>query len=86
MTEGKILSNNLKCYTFDQLNFATRNFHRNELVGEGESGSVYKGWLWIVEHTAPAKRGTGFFVALKKIYRQRRLWRGRDDKWLVSVI
>ncbi|WJX32226.1 Interface between microtubules and kinetochore protein, variant 2 [Trifolium repens] len=85
MTEGKILSNNLKCYTFDQLNFATRNFHRNELVGEGESGSVYKGWLWIVEHTAPAKRGTGFFVALKKIYRQRRLWRGRDDKWLTEM-
>ncbi|WJX38274.1 hypothetical protein P8452_25953 [Trifolium repens] len=56
------------------------NYHPNELVGEGESGSVYKGWLWIVEHTAPAKRGTGFFVALKKIYRQR-----RDEKWLTEM-
>lgn len=63
-TEGEILqSNNLKCFTFNEVKTATRNFHPSGELDERGFGRVFKGW--IDEHTqAPTKPGTGFVVAV----------------------
>jgi len=59
-------SNNLKCFTLDELKTATRDFHPDSMVGEGEFSCVYKGW--IDEHTlAPTKPGIGFAISVKRL-------------------
>ncbi|KAJ4824175.1 putative serine/threonine-protein kinase pbl3 [Turnera subulata] len=59
-------SPNLKAFTFSELQFATRNFCPDNLIGEGGFGNVYKGW--INEHTLTAARpGTGMMIAVKKL-------------------
>ncbi|XP_012572015.1 receptor-like cytoplasmic kinase 176 isoform X2 [Cicer arietinum] len=45
-SEGEILqSNSLKCFTFNEVRTATRNFRPDSVVGEGGFGSVFKGWI-----------------------------------------
>ncbi|RDX66668.1 putative serine/threonine-protein kinase PBL2, partial [Mucuna pruriens] len=62
----KPISNNLKCFTFNDLKEATKNFRQENLIGEGGFGFVYKGW--IDENTcAPTRPGTGIVVAIKKL-------------------
>ncbi|KAK7276615.1 hypothetical protein RIF29_17758 [Crotalaria pallida] len=62
----KSISNNLKSFTFNDLKVATKKFRKENLIGEGVFGFVYKGW--IDENTyAPAKPGTGVIVAVKKL-------------------
>jgi hypothetical protein len=82
-TEGEILqSNNLKCFTFNELKTATRNFHPSGQVDERGFGSVFKGW--IDEHTlATTKPGTGFVVAVKMFGKESN--QGHSE-WLVSVV
>ncbi|GAB4858875.1 hypothetical protein Ancab_010352 [Ancistrocladus abbreviatus] len=57
-SEEEILqSTNLKCFSFNELKTATRNFRPDSVVGEGGFGAVFKGW--IDEHSlAPARPGT----------------------------
>ncbi|XP_028794820.1 receptor-like cytoplasmic kinase 176 [Neltuma alba] len=56
----------LKIFKYDELKTATRIFHPHNMVGEGGSGKVFKGWL--DEQTlAPAKPGTGIAIAVKKL-------------------
>lgn len=80
-TEGEILqSSNLKCFTFNEVRTATRNFRPDSLVGEGGFGCVFKGW--IDEHTlAPTKPGTGFVIAVKRLNQDGS--QGQSE-WLVS--
>ncbi|KAM6598880.1 hypothetical protein CsatA_018489 [Cannabis sativa] len=66
-TEGEILqSSNMKCFTFNELKTATRNFRPDSMVGEGGFGSVFKGW---VEENSlkAAKPGTGLVIAVKRL-------------------
>ncbi|XP_057491323.1 receptor-like protein kinase FERONIA isoform X2 [Actinidia eriantha] len=53
-------------FTFQELKSATRNFRRDNILGEGGFGSVYKGWIK-ENGTAPAKPGTGMTVAVKSL-------------------
>ncbi|XP_027362499.1 probable serine/threonine-protein kinase PIX13 [Abrus precatorius] len=56
----------MKEFSFVELKAATRSFKSDLLLGEGGFGKVYKGWL---DHNtlAPAKPGSGFVVAVKKL-------------------
>ncbi|KAL2522283.1 Protein kinase superfamily protein [Forsythia ovata] len=62
---GKIINRNLKWFTLEELERATRNFRADSVLGEGGFGRVFKGW--IDEKTyAPSKVGVGMAVAVKK--------------------
>lgn len=62
---GKIITPNLKVFTFAELRSATRNFRPDTMLGEGGFGRVFKGW--IDEKTlTPCKVGDGIAVAVKK--------------------
>lgn len=62
---GKIVTPNLKMYSFAELKSATRNFRPDSMLGEGGFGRVFKGW---VDKTtlAPSKVGVGILVAVKR--------------------
>ncbi|KAK9073639.1 hypothetical protein SSX86_006233 [Deinandra increscens subsp. villosa] len=62
---GRIVTPNLKCYTFPELRSATRNFRPDTVLGEGGFGRVFKGWV-DGETYAPSKVGIGIAVAVKK--------------------
>ncbi|KAI3725545.1 hypothetical protein L1987_65335 [Smallanthus sonchifolius] len=62
---GRIVIPNLKCFTFSELQSATRNFRPDTMVGEGGFGRVFKGWV-DGETYAPSKVGIGIAVAVKK--------------------
>ncbi|WOG83322.1 hypothetical protein DCAR_0102497 [Daucus carota subsp. sativus] len=56
----------LKCFTFNDLEKATRAFRPDSILGEGGFGRVYKGW--IDENTfAAANPGSGLVVAVKRL-------------------
>ncbi|XVF09112.1 hypothetical protein REPUB_Repub07fG0063000 [Reevesia pubescens] len=66
-TESDILSSpHLKAFRFTELKNATKNFHSDNLIGEGGFGYVYKGWM--DEQTLVAARTRcGMVVAVKKL-------------------
>nr|ACJ84784.1 unknown [Medicago truncatula] len=65
---GEMLqSSNLKSFTLTELQNATRNFRVDSVLGDGDFGSVFKGW--IDEHSSSAaKPGTGIAVAVKRLH------------------
>ncbi|XP_033129088.1 probable serine/threonine-protein kinase PBL2 isoform X2 [Brassica rapa] len=81
-TEGEILSSpNLKAFSFNELKNATKNFRPDTLLGEGDFGCVFKGW--IDETTLTASRpGSGIAVAIKNLKPDG--FQGRKD-WLTEV-
>ncbi|CAN6885324.1 unnamed protein product [Brassica oleracea] len=81
-TEGEILSSpNLKAFSFNELKNATKNFRPDSLLGEGDFGCVFKGW--IDETTLTASRpGSGIAVAIKNLKPDD--FQGRKD-WLTEV-
>ncbi|KAL0704111.1 hypothetical protein Bca4012_070536 [Brassica carinata] len=80
-TEGEILSSpNLKDFSFNELKNATKNFRPDSLLGEGDFGCVFKGW--IDETTLIASRpDSGIAVAIINLKPDG--FQGRKD-WLVS--
>ncbi|KAL9246411.1 hypothetical protein vseg_019950 [Gypsophila vaccaria] len=61
-----LASPSLKVFSFNDLKTATTNFRPDSLVGEGEFGYVFKGW--IDAHTLPPSQpGSGMVVAVKKL-------------------
>ncbi|KAL4579090.1 hypothetical protein LXL04_015225 [Taraxacum kok-saghyz] len=62
---GRIVTPNLKMFTFAELRSATRNFRPDTMLGEGGFGRVFKGWVDGVTY-APSKVGIGIAVAVKK--------------------
>ncbi|KAE9467023.1 hypothetical protein C3L33_01066, partial [Rhododendron williamsianum] len=62
---GRIITPNLKNFTYAELQSATRNFRPEAVVGEGGFGTVFKGWV-DRETLAPSKPGVGMPVAIKK--------------------
>ncbi|GAB2210312.1 hypothetical protein Droror1_Dr00015576 [Drosera rotundifolia] len=62
---GKIVTPNLKIYTFAELKAATRNFKPDTLLGEGGFGRVFKGWI-DPDTLAPCKVAAGIPVAVMK--------------------
>ena len=71
----------LKCFTFNDLEKATRAFRPDSILGEGGFGRVYKGW--IDENTfAAANPGSGLVVAVKRLNSEG--LQGHRE-WLVSM-
>lgn len=62
---GKIITPNLKMFSFAELKSATRNFRPDTVLGEGGFGRVFKGWIDEKSY-APSKVGVGIAVAVKK--------------------
>ncbi|PSS31189.1 Serine/threonine-protein kinase [Actinidia chinensis var. chinensis] len=62
---GRIVTPNLKMFTYSELKSATRNFRPDTVVGEGGFGRVFKGWVDDKTY-APSKVGIGIAVAVKK--------------------
>lgn len=62
---GKIITPNLKMFTYGELRSASRNFKPDSQVGEGGFGKVFMGWV-DSETYAPSKPGVGMPVAVKK--------------------
>ncbi|CAN6878750.1 unnamed protein product [Brassica oleracea] len=81
-TEGEILSSpNLKDFSFNELKNATKNFRPDSLLGEGDFGCVFKGW--IDETTLIASRpDSGIAVAIINLKPDG--FQGRKD-WLTKV-
>lgn len=63
---GRIVTPMLKRFTIAELKLATQNFHRNNFLGEGGFGPVYKGWLNRSTY-APSNERYGIPVAVKKL-------------------
>ncbi|KAE9593936.1 hypothetical protein Lal_00016886 [Lupinus albus] len=63
---NKSISNNLKSFSFNDLKEATKNFRRENLIGEGGFGYVFKGWIDETTY-APTKPGSGMVVAIKNL-------------------
>ncbi|KAF5208406.1 Receptor-like cytoplasmic kinase [Thalictrum thalictroides] len=62
---GEILPTpNLRIYSFAELKNATKNFKSDTVLGEGGFGKVFKGWI---DEKYPAKSGSGYVVAVKKL-------------------
>ncbi|CAB4270796.1 unnamed protein product [Prunus armeniaca] len=57
------------CFGFNELKTATRNFRRDNMVGEGGFGLVFKEWIDENSLTA-AKSGTGMAIAVKRLNKE----------------
>ncbi|XP_031493864.1 serine/threonine-protein kinase BIK1-like [Nymphaea colorata] len=53
-------------FSFNDLSIATRKFSRENLIGQGGFGYVYKGWIDEITFS-PTKPGVGITVAVKKL-------------------
>ncbi|KAH6832364.1 hypothetical protein C2S53_007224 [Perilla frutescens var. hirtella] len=58
------LDPNLRVFSYKELKAATRNFHRETVLGHGGFGMVYKGWI---PEDSGGKPGSGAAVAVKKL-------------------
>lgn len=77
----KAISIKLKSFSLNDLKEATKNFRRENLIGEGGFGRIFKGW--IDENTfAPTKPGSGIVVAIKNLKPES--FQGHKE-WLVCV-
>ncbi|ESW18191.1 hypothetical protein PHAVU_006G020700 [Phaseolus vulgaris] len=75
------ISSSLKSFSLNDLKEATKNFRRENLIGEGGFGRVFKGW--IDENTyGPTRPGTGIVVAIKNLKPES--FQGHKE-WLAEV-
>ncbi|XP_065857219.1 uncharacterized protein [Euphorbia lathyris] len=69
----------LHCFSFADLEIATQNFRGDNLLGDGGSGKVYRGWI-DKKTFAPSKTGNGMPVAIKILNSE------RQQEWLLEDI
>ncbi|WVY93546.1 hypothetical protein V8G54_032634 [Vigna mungo] len=75
------ISSSLKSFSLNDLKEATKHFRKENLIGEGGFGRVFKGW--IDENTyAPTRPGTGIVVAIKNLKPES--FQGHNE-WLAEV-
>ncbi|XP_048231200.1 probable serine/threonine-protein kinase PBL9 isoform X3 [Ricinus communis] len=81
-SKGEILeSSNLKSFSFVELQKATRYFHRNNLLGRGGFGNVYRGFV-NQDSLDAASPKTGISIAVKKMYQNG--CQGQQE-WLTEI-
>ncbi|KAF3957845.1 hypothetical protein CMV_017183 [Castanea mollissima] len=62
---GQILPTpNLRIFSFTELKVATKNFRPDTVLGEGEFGQVFKGWL---KYMRQSKSGNRMAITVKKL-------------------
>jgi len=71
----------LRVYTLAELKRATENFKPQAIIGEGEFGKVFRGWV-DKKTLNPAVSGHGMPVAVKRYYLEN--MQGLEE-WLVSI-
>ncbi|PON76343.1 hypothetical protein TorRG33x02_242830, partial [Trema orientale] len=82
ITEGEILqSSNMKSFSLNELKRATRNFHPDHMVGKGDFGSVFKGWI-DENSLKPTKPATGLVIAVKRLNQEG--FQGHRE-WLTEI-
>lgn len=79
--EQVLQSSKLKSFTFNELSVAIRNFHPGSLIGKGESGCVFKGWI-DGNTFAAAEGGTGLVIAVKRLHHENFQ---AYEEWLVGI-
>lgn len=81
-TMGKVVNAyKLNSFGYNTLKVATSKFSCKNLLGQGGSADVYKGWIDISTMTA-SKRKVGCPVAVKRLKKEG--VQGREE-WLVSL-
>ncbi|KAL3538970.1 hypothetical protein ACH5RR_002336 [Cinchona calisaya] len=77
---GKMLVQpNVRIFSFSELKVATRNLESDTILGKGEYGTVYQGWLDV---KSKSNSNGGSVVAVKKLHSTEIL---RFHKWKLSV-
>ncbi|KAK2995196.1 hypothetical protein RJ640_026779 [Escallonia rubra] len=66
MSSGQVVAQNFRVFSFTELKRATGNFGSNMVLGKGDSGIVFKGWVHEKTY-APSQAGVGMAVAVKKL-------------------
>ncbi|KAK3031204.1 hypothetical protein RJ639_035361, partial [Escallonia herrerae] len=66
MSSGQVVAQNFRVFSFTELRRATGNFGSNLVLGEGGSGTVFKGWVHEKTY-APSQVGVGMAVTVKKL-------------------
>lgn len=79
MTDNKLHVYNTTSFTYNTLRAATQKFSKRNLLGEGGSGDVFKGWINLSTMTA-AKPKRGHPIAVKRLKNER--LQGREE-WMV---
>ncbi|XP_021981196.1 probable LRR receptor-like serine/threonine-protein kinase At1g67720 isoform X1 [Helianthus annuus] len=64
----KLVTRDIKMFTYDELKLATRNFGNDAFLVEGSYGKVYKGWLNKTTYS-PCKDDAELPIAVKKLHR-----------------
>lgn len=72
----------LNSFGYNTLKVATQKFSKKNLLGQGGSGDVYKGWIDISTMTA-AKEKVGHPIAVKRLKKEG--VQGREE-WLVCLL
>ncbi|WJX38044.1 putative serine/threonine-protein kinase pbl2 [Trifolium repens] len=75
------ISNKLKSFSLNDMKEATKNFRRENIIGEGGFGRIFKGWI-DGNTFAPTKPGSGIVVAIKNLKPES--FQGHKE-WLAEV-
>ncbi|WOH16455.1 hypothetical protein DCAR_0936008 [Daucus carota subsp. sativus] len=81
MIDNKLHVYNITSFSYNTLKAATQKFSKKNLLGEGGSGDVFKGWINLSTMTAAKPKG-GHPVAVKRL-KQERL-QGREE-WMTEL-
>ncbi|KAK2656837.1 hypothetical protein Ddye_009889 [Dipteronia dyeriana] len=65
--DKKLATSNLKQFSFKELKIATKNFSPDAMMGGGDFGRVYKGWVDEKTLAPSAVMGNGMAVAIRKL-------------------
>ncbi|XP_076885460.1 serine/threonine-protein kinase BIK1-like [Bidens hawaiensis] len=68
MNQQELMTRDLKMFTYNELNLATKNFGKAAFFGEGSCGKVYRGWVDNFTYS-PSVSITKLPVAIKKLDR-----------------
>lgn len=79
LVDNKLHVYKITSFNYDTLKAATQKFSKKNLLGEGGSGDVFKGWIDLSTMTAAKPKG-GYPVAVKKLKKER--LQGREE-WMV---
>ncbi|XP_074372280.1 serine/threonine-protein kinase BIK1-like [Apium graveolens] len=81
LVNNKLHVYKLTSFTYNTLKATTQKFSKKNLLGEGGSGDVFKGWIDLSTMTAAKPKG-GYPVAVKRLKKER--LQGREE-WMTEL-